>query len=67
MLTPIILSGSAGTRLWSVFREGQPKPFMKLTDGESLLQRTCARAASGAKGNEILTVDDVYERCDAAN
>ena len=28
MLIPVVLSGGAGTRLWPVSREGQPKPFM---------------------------------------
>ncbi|WP_322091644.1 mannose-1-phosphate guanylyltransferase/mannose-6-phosphate isomerase [Paraburkholderia bannensis] len=61
MLIPVILSGGAGTRLWPVSREGYPKPFMKLADGQSLLLKTYCRAA--AVGNdeqsqcgEILTV-----------
>ena len=44
MIIPVILSGGAGTRLWPVSREGHPKPFMKLTDGESLLKKTYRRA-----------------------
>ncbi len=56
MLIPVILSGGAGTRLWPVSREGHPKPFMKLADGESLLQKTYARAARLADAGEILTV-----------
>jgi mannose-1-phosphate guanylyltransferase/mannose-6-phosphate isomerase len=58
MLIPVILSGGAGTRLWPVSREGHPKPFMKLADGESLLLKTYRRAASlaAASGGEILTV-----------
>lgn len=62
MLIPVILSGGAGTRLWPVSREGHPKPFMKLADGESLLVKTYRRAAA-AIGNdgesergELLTV-----------
>ena len=59
MLIPVILSGGAGTRLWPVSREGHPKPFMKLADGESLLLKTYRRAAD-LKGlsdiPEILTV-----------
>lgn len=45
MLIPTILSGGAGTRLWPVSREAHPKPFMRLPDGQSLLQKTLARAA----------------------
>lgn len=56
MLIPVILSGGAGTRLWPVSREGHPKPFMRLADGESLLQKTYLRAAAVADAVEILTV-----------
>lgn len=61
MLIPVILSGGAGTRLWPVSREGHPKPFMKLADGESLLFKTYQRAASVARAvggghGEVLTV-----------
>lgn len=43
-ILPVILSGGAGTRLWPVSREGHPKPFMKLLDGMTLLQKTYLRA-----------------------
>ena len=59
MLIPVILSGGAGTRLWPVSREGHPKPFMKLADGETLLLKTYRRAADlGSVSDipEILTV-----------
>jgi len=46
---PVILSGGAGTRLWPVSREGHPKPFMKLADGQSLLEKTYLRAANLSK------------------
>ena len=53
---PVILSGGAGTRLWPVSREALPKPFIKLPDGESLLQKTLKRAAALPDVAEILTV-----------
>ncbi|UVE17950.1 mannose-1-phosphate guanylyltransferase/mannose-6-phosphate isomerase [Pseudomonas sp. LS44] len=57
MLIPVILSGGAGTRLWPVSREGQPKPFMALPDGESLLLKTYRRAAELlTAGGELVTV-----------
>lgn len=56
MLIPVILSGGTGTRLWPVSRVGHPKPFMKMADGQSLLQKTYQRAAAVADGGEILTV-----------
>lgn len=54
-LLPVILSGGAGTRLWPVSREGHPKPFMKLADGQSLLEKTYLRAA---KLSQCLRVND---------
>lgn len=56
MLVPVILSGGAGSRLWPVSREAHPKPFMKLPDGQSLLQKTFIRATSLDGVNEILTI-----------
>jgi len=46
ILVPVILSGGAGSRLWPVSREGHPKPFMKLADGQTLLEKTYRRAAN---------------------
>lgn len=57
MLIPVILSGGAGTRLWPVSREGHPKPFMVLPDGQSLLGKTYRRAAGLLDGwGDIVTV-----------
>lgn len=54
-ILPVILSGGAGTRLWPVSREGHPKPFMKLADGQSLLEKTYLRATALA---QCLLVDN---------
>lgn len=56
MLIPVILSGGAGTRLWPVSREARPKPFIRLPDCQSLLQKTFMRAANLSGADEILTV-----------
>src|SRR4249920_2158492 len=56
MLIPLILSGGSGTRLWPVSREAHPKPFIKLADGRSLLQRTVDRLALLEGTEEVITV-----------
>ena len=56
MLIPTILSGGTGTRLWPVSREACPKPFIRLADGETLIEKTYRRAAMVAGAGELLTV-----------
>ncbi|MBM3602858.1 MAG: mannose-1-phosphate guanylyltransferase/mannose-6-phosphate isomerase [Alphaproteobacteria bacterium] len=61
MIVPVIISGGSGHRLWPVSREGHPKPFMKLADGESLLAKTYRRAVAVIEScctvdSEIITV-----------
>jgi mannose-1-phosphate guanylyltransferase/mannose-6-phosphate isomerase len=55
-LLPIILCGGAGSRLWPVSRESHPKPFIRLKDGQSLLQKAFLRATSLPGVKEVLTV-----------
>jgi mannose-1-phosphate guanylyltransferase/mannose-6-phosphate isomerase len=56
MLIPLILSGGSGTRLWPVSREAYPKPFIKLPDGQSLLQKTLSRLQPLGPAPEVITV-----------
>lgn len=62
VLVPVILSGGAGTRLWPVSRQGHPKPFMKMPDGQLLLEKTYLRAKGllasicAAQTPDIMTV-----------
>lgn len=55
-LIPTIVSGGAGSRLWPVSRELHPKPFIRLADGYSLLQKTFLRSAQLTGVKEILSV-----------
>ena len=55
-LIPTILCGGAGSRLWPVSRETHPKPFMRLADGQSLLQKAFLRGAAIPGATEVLTV-----------
>ena len=57
-LITTILCGGAGSRLWPVSREDHPKPFIKLADGESLLQKAFLRAAKLPHLAEVLTVSN---------
>src|SRR5262245_7904989 len=43
MLTPVILSGGAGTRLWPLSRELHPKQLLPLVTSRTMLQETAAR------------------------
>ncbi len=42
-ITPVILSGGSGTRLWPLSREGYPKQFLHLAGDISLFQMTATR------------------------
>ena len=44
LITPVILSGGSGTRLWPVSRTGKPKQLLSLTHDETMLQLTAQRA-----------------------
>ena len=55
-LITTILCGGAGSRLWPVSRELHPKPFIRLSDGQSLLQKAFLRGAQLASVSEVLTV-----------
>lgn len=45
-ITPVLLCGGSGTRLWPLSRKSYPKQFVPFLDGETLFQAT-ARRASG--------------------
>lgn len=47
LITPVLMSGGAGTRLWPLSRKSYPKQFTRLTGEESLFQ-AAARRLSGA-------------------
>lgn len=55
-IIPTILCGGAGSRLWPVSRESHPKPFIRLADGQSLLQKAWLRGAGLPGVTEVLTV-----------
>lgn len=42
-ITPILMSGGAGTRLWPLSRQARPKQFHRLGGAETLIQATALR------------------------
>lgn len=61
-LLPVILSGGIGSRLWPMSREAYPKPFIRLPDGQVLLEKCLNRVASlpDIKGFLTVTGDRYY-------
>ena len=48
-ITPVILSGGSGTRLWPLSRSERPKQLLALTHVETMLQLTVARASGSER------------------
>lgn len=59
-MIPVILSGGSGTRLWPVSREAYPKPFIRLANGPSLLQRVLSRCAPLADRWVYIVTNETY-------
>lgn len=53
-ITPVILCGGSGTRLWPLSRKSFPKQFVPLIGDKSLLQLTLERVTG--LGNDILAI-----------
>jgi mannose-1-phosphate guanylyltransferase/mannose-6-phosphate isomerase len=60
LITPVVLCGGTGTRLWPVSRQGYPKQFVALLENNrSLFQETIMRTAQpGFTAPMIVTADD---------
>ncbi|MDW5375439.1 mannose-1-phosphate guanylyltransferase/mannose-6-phosphate isomerase [Halomonas sp. HP20-15] len=54
MLTPVLLAGGSGTRLWPLSRAAHPKQFQPLLGASSLLQATLERLAGQAMARPIV-------------
>ena len=55
-ITPVILSGGSGTRLWPLSRAGFPKQFLVLSGTTSLFQQAIARV-NGLAAADIMVGD----------
>jgi mannose-1-phosphate guanylyltransferase/mannose-6-phosphate isomerase len=60
MLTPVILSGGAGTRLWPLSRELYPKQLLALTGDRTMLQQTALRVAGLAAVAPIVVCNEAH-------
>jgi mannose-1-phosphate guanylyltransferase len=49
LITPVILSGGSGTRLWPMSRDEKPKQFLPLTAEATMFQLTLERVADAAR------------------
>jgi mannose-1-phosphate guanylyltransferase/mannose-6-phosphate isomerase len=49
MITPVIMSGGSGTRLWPLSRALYPKQFLKLAGSGTMLQEAAKRVADPAR------------------
>ena len=59
MITPVILAGGSGTRLWPVSRNSYPKQFADLGNERTLFQETVLRlAGDGLQRPIVVTADD---------
>jgi mannose-1-phosphate guanylyltransferase/mannose-1-phosphate guanylyltransferase/mannose-6-phosphate isomerase len=61
-ITPVILSGGSGTRLWPMSRQTYPKQFLALTGERSLLQETVARVGNPSRFAAPVMVCNVEHR-----
>ncbi|HYB32879.1 MAG TPA: mannose-1-phosphate guanylyltransferase/mannose-6-phosphate isomerase [Steroidobacteraceae bacterium] len=60
MLTPVILSGGAGTRLWPLSRELYPKQLLPLTGERTMLQQTLLRLEGLAPAAPVIVCNEAH-------
>jgi mannose-1-phosphate guanylyltransferase / mannose-6-phosphate isomerase len=60
MLTPVILSGGAGTRLWPLSRELYPKQLLPLTGVRTMLQQTVLRLDGLSAAPAVIVCNEAH-------
>jgi mannose-1-phosphate guanylyltransferase/mannose-6-phosphate isomerase len=60
MLTPVILSGGAGTRLWPLSRELYPKQLLALTGERTMLQQTALRLSGLPAAAPVVVCNEAH-------
>jgi mannose-1-phosphate guanylyltransferase len=56
MITPVIMAGGSGTRLWPLSRTAFPKQFIALTSKLTMLQETAARLSGMSAGAQPMVI-----------
>ncbi|HEY7776357.1 MAG TPA: sugar phosphate nucleotidyltransferase, partial [Kineobactrum sp.] len=60
MLTPVLLSGGVGSRLWPVSRELHPKQFLPLAGELTMLQQTLQRTGNLESSAPIVVCNEEH-------
>ena len=60
MITPVILSGGAGTRLWPLSRELYPKQLLPLTGARTMLQQTLLRLEGLGAASPVVVCNEAH-------
>lgn len=60
MITPVLLCGGAGTRLWPLSRKSFPKQFAQITGTESLFQQAARRFVGAEFTNPLAVTGDSF-------
>ncbi len=59
-ITPVLLCGGVGSRLWPVSRQGRPKQYLNLIGETSMLQQTLTRIESLAQTLPIVVCNEEH-------
>ncbi|GIU18023.1 MULTISPECIES: mannose-1-phosphate guanylyltransferase/mannose-6-phosphate isomerase [unclassified Shewanella] len=60
MITPVIMAGGNGSRLWPLSRSLYPKQFLSVTGGQSMLQQTVARLSDIEHASPVLICNEEH-------
>ncbi len=60
MITPVLLCGGSGTRLWPLSRKSYPKQFSPLTGEESLFQASARRLQGPEFASPVVVTADAF-------
>ena len=59
-ITPVLLCGGVGSRLWPVSRQGRPKQYLNLIGDTSMLQQTLTRIGAIAQTAPIIVCNEEH-------